>query len=94
MKKIDITKEALLADGWIEVKEDLKVVHLEKLIPNRNPINSCPDDTDIKLILHSFFNQPAFAVFMPDGSMLNFVANSMKDLRKFESMINFYDCPY
>lgn len=92
LKKASITKEQLLADGWKET--DDKVFILEKEIENRNPINSDPEDTDIKLVIHGMYNQWTFAVLFPSGAMLNFVANSMRDLKKFESMLWFYDCEY
>lgn len=91
-KKAEFTKEDLIKNGWVEIKDD--VVYMEKLIPNRNPLNATPEDTDIKLIIHGYMGGQSFAVLFPDGGMLNFVANSIKDLNKFESMINFYDCPY
>ena len=92
VKKADITKEQMLADGWKEM--DDKVFILEKEIENRNPLNNDPEDTDIKLVVHGMYNCWTFAVLFPSGAMLNFVANSMKDLKKFESMLDFYDCEY
>jgi len=65
----------------------------EKPITNRNPLN-CSEDSDIKLITHNYFNIPMFAVLLPDGGMLNFVANSMKALKQFENSLNFYDPPF
>lgn len=91
MAKAKFTKEDLIKEGWKELTDDM--FYMEKEIPNRNPLNKTPEDTDIKLVLHGYMGQ-SFAVLFPDGGMLNFVANSLKDLRKFESMINFYDCPY
>ena len=88
-----ITKEELFKNGWIELKDN-QGVFIEKLIKNRNPINDTPEDTDIKLIVHYFFNVEQFAVLLPDGGMLNFNVESMEELNEFESKINFYDCPY
>lgn len=47
VKKANITKEQMLADGWKEMED--KVFILEKEIENRNPLNNDPEDTDIKL---------------------------------------------
>jgi hypothetical protein len=92
VKKANITKEQMLADGWKEMDDEVFI--LEKEIENRNPLNNDPEDTDIKLVVHGMYNCWTFAVLFPSGAMLNFVANSMKDLNKFESMLNFYDCEY
>lgn len=89
-----ITPEEMLADGWIKSKEEPAVILFEKPIENRNPINSTPEDTDIKLIVHGFYNTWTFAVLFPNGAMLNFVANSMKELQDFENRLMFYDCEY
>jgi hypothetical protein len=94
IKKAQITETELLADGWIKSKEKPAIVLFEKAIENRNPINNTPEDTDIKLILHGFYNCWTFAVLLPNGAMLNFVANSMKELQDFENRLNFYDCEY
>ncbi|WP_276483581.1 hypothetical protein [Paraflavitalea pollutisoli] len=91
MKKIDITEEALLADGWTLTGDESIVA--EKVIENRNPLNAS-EDSEIKLIIHNMYNQNAFAVLLPDGGMLNFIANSMKDLQAFERAIDFYDPPF
>ncbi len=91
-KKADISAQQMEADGWVKTGDPLFLY--EKKIENRNPINNDPEDTDIKLIVHGMFNQWTFAVLFPSGAMLNFVANSMKDLKKFESMLWFYDCEY
>lgn len=90
-KKIDITEEALLADGWKQTGDNAVVA--EKVIENRNPLNAS-EDSEIKLIIHNMYNQNAFAVLLPDGGMLNFVANSMEELRSFERAISFYDPPF
>lgn len=91
-KKAEISQEQLLADGWVKTGDP--IVILEKLIENRNPINNTPEDSDIKLIVHGMYNSWTFAVSFPDGGMLNFVANSMKELQDFESRLNFYDPPF
>lgn len=94
MTDTKITIELLLADGWIKDAEFSPETYFVKHIENSNPINSTPEDTDIKLIIHGMYNAQNFAVLFPDGGMLNFVANTMEDLKKFESMLSFYDCPY
>ena len=88
-ERTKITKELLSEDGW--VYSDGQVIFMEKEIPNRNPINNAKDETGISLVLHGLYNSSTFAVSFPDGGMLNFAANSMEDLKKFEQMLNFYD---
>ena len=89
-KSAEISVEDLLADGWVKTKDP--VFPMEKEIENRNPLNA-GEDSDIKLILHNLFGT-MFAVLLPDGGMLNFVANTMQELKDFESRINFYDPPF
>jgi len=93
-KYAKITKEQMIADGWVETKETPAIFLMEKQIPNRNPINDDPEDTDIKLVVHGFYNTWTFAVLFPSGAMLNFVANSIKALKQFENSLNFYDPPF
>ena len=93
-KKELITEEKMIADGWIKSKEEPPVILYRKPIENINPINSDPEDTSIELIVHGFYNEWTFAVLFPSGAMLNFVANTMKELKDFERMILFYDCEY
>ncbi len=94
VKKADITEAEMIADGWIKSTEQPAIILFEKPIENRNPINNTPEDTDIKLIVHGYYNQWTFAVLFPNGAMLNFVANSMAELRDFENRLLFYDCEY
>jgi hypothetical protein len=89
--KFDLSKEVLLKDGWTETGE--LGFFMEKAIPNRNPINNS-EDSEIKLIIHGMYNQQTFAILLPDGGMLNFVANSLKELKAFEERIFFYDPPF
>ena len=91
-KKASITLEQMLADGWVKT-EDLQFP-FEKQLENRNPINNTPEDTDIKLVVHGMYNELTFAVLFPDGGMLNFVANTIKELQQFENKIAFYDPPF
>lgn len=94
MRKCTITKHDLAADGWT-INPDNEPSHFaEKKLPNRNPINSTPGDTDIKLVLHALYNSTTFAVELPNGALLNFVANSMEQLKAFENAITFYDAEY
>lgn len=90
MKKPTISPEQLINDGW--VKTDDGIVLYEKKI--ENPLIAAPEDTDISLVLHRLFGSPMFGVSFPNGSMLNFFAESIEDLKKFEEMILFYDCEY
>lgn len=87
--KSSIHKDDLLKDGWVETPGD-PTTFCEKKLPNRNPINS-GEDSDIKLVLHPMYNSTTFAVALPNGALLNFVANTMDDLRAFENAITFYD---
>ena len=91
-KKASITLEQILADGWVKTKDFQ--FPFEKQLENRNPINSTPEDTDIKLVVHGMYNEWTFAVLFPDGGMLNFVANTIKELQQFENKISFYEPPF
>lgn len=93
MKKTEIKKDSLIKNGWIQVKDEMGIF-MTKDIPNENPINDDPEDTDIKLILHGMYNVHTFAVLFPDGGMLNFIANTIEELNDFENRLTFYDCPY
>lgn len=86
----EITKELLFANGWVQGEPPY---YAEKKIENRNPLNAS-EDSDISLIIHGMYNAQTFAVLLPDGGMLNFVANSMEELAQFENSINFYDPPF
>jgi hypothetical protein len=86
-----ITEADMLSMGW--TKGEFPYLY-EKKLPNRNPINSDPNDTDITLVIHSMENAPRPAVLLPNGAMLNFVANSIEELKRFESQIDYYDCEY
>lgn len=90
-KYADIKLEQLLEDGWI--KTDDPVTPYKKKLENRNPLNAS-EDSDISLIIHGMYNTNTFAVALPDGGMLNFVANSMQELKQFENAIHFYDPPF
>jgi hypothetical protein len=86
---MDITVDLLIADGWKKTEDE--AVPLEKEIENRNPINNDPEDSGIKLVVHRMYNAENFAILLPTGAMLNFVANSMEELKTFENAIDFYD---
>ena len=90
--KMDITPDKLMSDGWVKTDDPLFIY--EKAIPNRNPINNTPEDSDIKLVIHGLLNQWRFAVLLPSGALLNFVANSLDELKAFEKCIDFYDPEY
>jgi hypothetical protein len=90
-KYADISIEQLLADGWVKTED--QVTPFKKSIENRNPLNNS-EDSNIELILHGMYNTTTFAILLPDGGMLNFVANSMAELQAFEKAINFYDPPF
>ena len=92
VKASDITKEKLISDGWKETGDPVHI--LEKDIENINPLNNTPEDTDIKLCVHGMYGRWTFAVLFPSGAKLNFVANSMKELKAFENALLFYDCEY
>lgn len=90
--KVVFTTEWMLENGWVKTNDPIS--NFEKELPNNNPINTDPEDTGIKLIVHSTFNKAQFAILLPDGGMLNFTANSIEELQAFEKAIDFYDCPY
>lgn len=95
--KTPITKEILLANGWINCipgESGIRLFEMEKELENRNPLNNNPDDTDIKLILHHLLNVPKFAVLFPSGAMLNIDVGYIEDLNAFEQMVDWYDCEY
>lgn len=87
-----LSKDLLLENGWIEKGND-PCCFAEKPIENRNPLNAS-EDSDIKLIVHGMYNQNTFAVLLPDGGKLNFIANSLEELKQFENAIDFYDSPF
>jgi hypothetical protein len=90
-KKAAISMEQLLEDGWVKTDDDVFIV--EKKITNENPINNS-EDSEIRLVVHGMYNKWVFAIVLPDGGMLNFWANSMKQLKEFENHISFYDPPF
>lgn len=91
----DITIELLTADGWVKPEGNDGIgIYFEKKLPNRNFLNNTPEDSDISLILHGMYNSQNFAVQLPNGAMLNFIANSMAELKSFEKALYFYDPEY
>lgn len=88
-----LTVEQLKEHGWVSTPEDAPVCVLEKKIPNCNPLNAS-EDTNISLIVHGMYNEPQFAVLLPDGGMLNFNFETLEQLQLFEKMIAFYDAPF
>lgn len=91
MQKSDISEEAMIAAGW--TKSGDPVFLFEKEIPNDNPINDS-EDSQLRVVVHGMYNCWTFAILLPDGGLLNFVANSMKELQDFEDRITFYDPPF
>lgn len=87
-----ITKEELLANGWVETDNDVFIY--KKEIENRNPLNNDPEDTGISLVVHGMYNYWTTAIALPDGGLLNLKVETINDLKKVEEYINFYDCPY
>jgi len=84
-----ITKELLISDGWEFVQDDPSI-SMEKKLANHNPI--CEDETtDIYLAIHNDYNVNMFAVILGECGMLNFKAESMEELKDFESKILFFD---
>lgn len=86
---MDITVDFLVADGWKKTEDS--TFPIEKEIENRNPLNDDPEDSGIKLVVHRMYNAENFAILLPTGAMLNFVVNSMEELKAFEAAIDFYD---
>lgn len=87
-----ITEQQMLFNGWTKTTEDPAYL-FEKRLPNRNPLNASMD-SDIKLIIHGLYNEWRFAIVLPDGGFLNFIANTIEELNNFESKIDFYDPPF
>ena len=86
---MQITKELLIADGWVLIEND-PTISLEKKLLNNNPI--CEDETtDIYLVIHNDYNVNMFAVVLGECGMLNFKAESMAELKQFESNLLFFD---
>lgn len=91
MSKKSISIEQLLANGWVNTNSTM--MPIEKKIENRNPLNAS-EDSNIKLVVHGMYNAPTFAILLPDGGMINFVVNCLKELKDFERRIDFYDPPF
>lgn len=62
----------------------------EKILPNNNPLNES-EETQLKIIVHTLYNVPSFAIVFPDGGMLNLNIKNFAQLPVIEAMINFYD---
>lgn len=90
-KPTPLSADALLANGWTQTGEHDIIAR--KKIENRNPLNAS-EDSDIELVVHGMYNSQTFALLLPDGGMLNFVVNNMKELQAFEKAIDFYDPPF
>lgn len=90
-KYADISIEQLLNDGWVQTTDP--TTPFKKQIENRNPLNAS-EDSNIQLIIHGMYNSNNFAILLPDGGLLNFVANSMAELQQFEKAIMFFDPPF
>jgi len=90
-KKADISAQQMIEDGWIKTNDSVFI--FEKKFENINPINNS-EDSNIKFVVHGMYNCWTFALQLPDGGLLNFVANSMKELKDFEERILFYDPPF
>jgi hypothetical protein len=91
VKIADITEAHLIEDGWTKTVHP--VYPFQKSVPNRNPLNNS-EDSEIRLVIHGMYNAWRFAIALPDGGLLNFVVNSMRELKDFESRIDFYDPPF
>jgi len=63
---------------------------MEKALENNNPIND-DEDSDITLVLHRSFNVKMFAVQLGECGMLNFKADTISELKDFESKLLFFD---
>jgi hypothetical protein len=83
--------EELESNGWHRTPD--KVFPMEKSISNNNPLNAS-EDSDLKLVIHGMYNQPQFAILLPDGGLLNFNVNTIQELVAFENSIDFYDPPF
>jgi len=84
---MEITREELLKNGWYETEDP--VLPLSKKLPNQNPLN--PEDSLLELIAHSYYNEPAIGLLLPNGAIINLNISTIQELITFEKMINFYD---
>ncbi len=54
-KMADISAEQMEVDGGVKGTDPVYLY--SKPIPNRNPINNTPENSDIKLIVHGLYNE-------------------------------------
>lgn len=89
-----ITKEQLLANGWVE-ETDGSPVHYKKYLVDKEHEDYDPEDGDLLMVLHSFSpGYTLFGVMLPDGGILNINPASIEELNAFEKQIIGYDPPY
>lgn len=86
-----MTKEELINNGWIEIKND-PIFLFEKKLKNNNPFNK--DDTDISLVVHRFYNDIGIGMMLPNGGLVELNINNLNDVSILENMVLFYDGPY
>lgn len=92
-RETPINQKTLKREGWT-FNNDIGPFICEKKLPNQNFLNSNDKETGITLVVHRMYNDQTFAVQFADGSKLNFVANTMEELKEFEGKIAFYDASF
>lgn len=86
-----ITKEQLLASGWIETIDT--TFPLERNITTKDEDYN-PDDGELKMVVHRMYNTPIIALLLPDGGLLNIAVQTIEELNDFIRKISSYDPPY
>lgn len=84
--------EDLIKDGWKKI-EDSPIFLYEKEVGTVSPLNNNKENK-LKLVAHSLFNNISISIMIPDGGIINLNIENIKDLKKLESMLGFYDSPY
>jgi hypothetical protein len=83
-KKVStITMEQLLANKWKQ--QTGPVIFASKVLGKNKKIGN------LELILHNYHNTPMFALFLPNGAMVNINPASIEELNAFEKMILSYE---
>jgi len=88
MSKETIDKDKLLKLGWVEGTDPIYPMSKVLSDPEIN------EEDHLRLVVHQLEGGWMFAVSMPDGGLLNFVAHSTEELQTFEKMIHSYNPTY
>lgn len=89
-----ITKEQLLENGWKLLRDEGPFV-MEKDLADRSELEEGEEpEGEVKLVLHTLYNQPIFALAITDGYLVNINPASIEELNAFEKQILGVDTPY